>query len=90
MRMEVDLTDEMEEKLLEKAKEEIRKEVEKETVKNELCKSYGAPIKDILDKFGLDNQYDLISEKKVEDLSDEEKRILILYFMFYEGQNLEV
>ena len=89
MKMEVELTEKEEEKLLEKAKEEIRKEVEEEVVMNELCKSYGASIEELMDKFGLMYQYSLLSEKKVEDLTKEERRILILYFMFYEGKDIE-
>lgn len=86
MQMNVKLTDAEYEKLLEKAKDEVRRELTHEALEKHLKEDFHLmSIMDFLRLFNLYGKAEELEEKKVHDLTRNEKMILALTWFGYES-----
>lgn len=85
MEIKVNLSKDEEEKIYKKARDDVRKELTNEAVEEFIAKSKDLNILDLIRTFGLYDKYISIENKKLKDLTKNEKLIAELYWLIYDS-----
>lgn len=85
MEIKVNISKEEEEKIYEKARDDIREKLTNEAIEKFIAESKDLNILELIRTFGLYDKYISIKNKKLKDLTKNEKLIAELYWLIYDS-----
>lgn len=85
MEIKVNISKEEEEKIYKKARDDVREKLTNEAIKKFIAESKDLNILELIRIFGLYDKYISIENKKLKDLTRNEKLIAELYWLIYDS-----
>lgn len=85
MEIKVNISKEEEEKIYKKARDDVREKLTNEAIEKFIAESKDLNILELIRTFGLYDKYISIENKKLKDLTRNEKLIAELYWLIYDS-----